>query len=295
MNLESIWRTGSEVLNARLFDLGGKPVSAVSLITATGILIVTVLSARVVERLVRRTLRGRGLSDEGTLNVVGRLLHYGILALGIGVALPTVGIDVSALFAAGAVFAVGIGFAMQNIAQNFVSGVILLLERVIKPGDVLQIEGGVVRVVRMGIRSTVVRTRDEENLIVPNSVLVQATVKNYTLEDSVFRLRTNVGVAYGSDMALVRETLEAVATGVDFRLKDKEPLVLMTEFGDNSVNFEISIWTDDPWGARTTLSRLNEAIWWAFKAKDICIAFPQLDVHLDPPVVEGIRKLARAA
>lgn len=295
MNWNGIRGVVIEAIRAPLFEFGGKKVSVLSLIILIIILVVTVIAARGIERLTRRGLHGRGLTNEGTVNLISRLLHYAVLAGGFGVALPTVGIDLSALFAAGAVFAVGIGFAMQNIAQNFVSGVILMVERAIKPDDVLEIEGRVVRVIEMGIRSTVVRTRDDENLIVPNSILVQATVKNYTLEDNVFRLRAKVGVEYGADMALVRTTLEETANAIDIRLTDREPLVLMTEFGDNSVNWEISIWIDDPWGAGPSLSRLNEAIWWAFKDKDITIAFPQVDVHLDAPVVEGFRKLARVA
>jgi potassium-dependent mechanosensitive channel len=116
------------------------------------------------------------------------------------------GLDLK-LFAAGAVFAVGLGFAMQNIVQNFVSGVILMVERTIKPDDVLEVEGDIVRVQKMRIRATMVRTRNEEELIIPNSTLVQGAVKNYTLTDSRFLLGTVVGVTYGSDMQLVREVL----------------------------------------------------------------------------------------
>ena len=116
-----------------------------------------------------------------------------------------------ALFAAGAVFAIGLGFAMQNIVQNFVSGVILLAERTIKPGDVLQVDGRFVKVRHMGIRSTICRTLDEEEIIVPNATIVQSTVTNYTLQDSLFRLRCTVGVVYGSDMVLVKNTLQRAA------------------------------------------------------------------------------------
>jgi small-conductance mechanosensitive channel len=183
---------------------------------------------------------------------------------------------------------------MQNIAQNFVSGVILLLERSIKPGDVLKVEDRFVKVMRMGIRATIARTLDEEEIIVPNSAIVQSTVTNYTLRDSLYRLRCQVGVIYGSDMGLVRRTLEGVAQHVEWRNNTMEPVILLTDFGSSSVDFEISVWIDDPWNVRRARSKLNEAIWWALKDAGVIIAFPQLDVHLDPPVAESLGRVRRA-
>jgi hypothetical protein len=200
-----------------------------------------------------------------------------------------------ALFAAGAVFAVGLGFAMQNISQNFVSGVILLIERTIKPGDILQVETEIVRVKRMGIRATVSRTLDDEEIIIPNSVLVQNSVKNYTLQDSLFRLRTLVGVIYGSNMALVRETLERTTREIPWRVQAVQPRILMKQFGNSSVDFDVSVWIDDPWKKQVRLSELNERIWWALKEAGIVIAFPQLDVHFDPPVMSSIQHFSGTA
>jgi small-conductance mechanosensitive channel len=193
------------------------------------------------------------------------------------------------------VFAVGLGFAMQNLAQNFVSGVILLLERSIKPGDILEVESRVVRVQETGIRSTLVRTRDEEEMIVPNSTLVQATVKNFTLKDALYRVRVLVGVTYSSDLALVRKTLEEVGEKLTWRVPNRACQILLLEFGNSSVDFEVAVWTDDPWLARLHSSELREAIWWAFQEQGIVIAFPQVDVHFDPPVNESLQGLARAA
>ena len=128
---------------------------------------------------------------------------------------------------------------------------------------------------------------DDEEIIIPNATIVQSTVKNYTLKDSIFRLRAKVGVTYGSDMALVKETLREVGASMEWRNRTKDPLVLMIDFGDSAVIFEVSVWIDNPWVQRRALSDLNEAIWWAFKEKGIVIAFPQLDVHLDREAVEA--------
>jgi small-conductance mechanosensitive channel len=257
------------------------------------IILFTLILSRVLQRTAAKAFKIRKVTDEGTIGVAQRLVHYLVLVVGIAVALDTIGINLTALFAAGALFAVALGFAMQNITQNFVSGVILLIERSIKPGDVLMVEGQLVKVVRMGIRATVSRTWVDEEIIIPNSVLVQNSVTNYTLTDRLYRLRATVGVVYWSDMALVRKTLEKVAKEIPWRVKSQEPRILLREFGNSSVDFSVAVLIDDPWGAPVKLSELNEAIWWALKEAGITIAFPQLDVHLDPPVMQSLENLAR--
>ena len=223
-------------LDFALFQIAGVTVTVATLIVFALIILVTVAVSRLIQVGVRHAFHRRGISpDDGGLTATLRLLNYGILAVGLGVALETIGINLSALFAAGAIFAVAIGFAMQNIVQNFVSGVILLFERSIKSGDVLRVESHVVRVEKIGIRSTVVRTLDDEELILPNSMLVQSAVTNFTLRDSVYRLRAPVGVVYGSDMTRVREVLERAAAELPWRLQERRPVVYLTQFGGSSV------------------------------------------------------------
>ncbi len=157
-------------------------------------LIASYVVSRLLQRSMKIMLRSDDARRQGSVAAASRLLHYLVLAIGVSIALQIAGIDMTALFAAGALVAVGIGFALQTISENFFSGLILLLERTIKPGDILQINDQMVRVVEMGIRSTVVRTFADEDLIVPNSVLVKDTVKNYTLRDNLHRVRVLVGV-----------------------------------------------------------------------------------------------------
>lgn len=271
-----------------LFQFGDNTVRVGTLLAATAILLTTILIARLVTKGFDQALQRSDIKDPGTIRVFDRLIHYTILLIGFGIALETIGLDLTALFTAGAVFAIGLGFAMQNIAQNFVSGIILLLERSIKPGDVLDVEGRIVKVSRMGIRSTVARTLDEEDIIIPNSALVQAPVKNYTLKDSLYRIRTTVGVVYSADMAKVQRVLAETARAMTWRVQSKEPRIFMLEFGDSSVNFEIGIWTEDPWKSRIRKSELNDAVWWALKKANITIAFPQLDLHFDPPLTDAL-------
>lgn len=281
------------VLDLRLFEMGGSVVTVATLLTAGLLLAVTVVSASALSSFISRTLLKRG-GKPGPVASIATLLRYLVLVIGIGVALETAGINLAALFAAGALFAVGLGFAMQSIAQNFVAGVILLVERSIQPGDVLQVEGKVVRVVDMGIRASVARTRDGEDLVIPNAVLIQTTVTNHTLKDSIYRIKVAVGVTYDSDMMVVKETLTTVAHAVSetYAIEGKPPQIILTDFGNHAVNWEVAIWMNDPWTARPAISALHEAIWDAFKEKGLVIAFPQLDVHFDPPVTA---RLARAA
>jgi small-conductance mechanosensitive channel len=202
------------------------------------------------------------------------------------------GIELKALFAAGALFAIAIGFAMQNIASNFVSGVILLFERTIKPGDVIEVDGRLMTIKELGIRATLARALNEEDLIIPNSVLVQSTVKNYTLRDTLYRIDATVGVVYASDMRVTMETLRRAADTVPWRSPEREPAILMREFGSSSVDFMVSVWTNDPWALRQQRSVLNEAIWWALKEDGITIAFPQLDVHFDSKMDKALQSLS---
>jgi small-conductance mechanosensitive channel len=278
------------VLSQPFFTLGQTPVTPALLLLILGLVVATLTASWLLQRIVGRTARRLGTSREEAVEAVQRLAHYAVLAVGLGMILDAVGIDLSTLFAAGAIFAIGLGFAMQNIAQNFVSGLILLVERSIKPGDVLEVEGTFVRVRQMGIRATIARTLDDEEIIIPNSTIVQSTVKNYTLKDSICRLRASVGVVYASDMRLVRQVLERVAQAMPWRNQGKDPLVQLVEFGDSAVVFEVSVWIDDPWFMRRARSELNEAIWWAFKDEGIVIAFPQLDVHLDPAALDAVAR-----
>jgi potassium efflux system protein len=279
-------------MDVNLFMLGETRVTGSTLVAVLIIILVTYFFSRWSQRWLERLLVRSGVKKEGTIVVTRRLVHYLILLAGIVASLQTVGIDLSTLFAAGAVFAVGLAFAMQNIAQNFVSGVILLVERSIKPGDVLEIEGQMVKVLTMGIRTTLVRTRVQEEMIVPNALLVQGMVKNYTMSDSAYLLGTTVGVVYGSDMKKVRQVLEGVLASLPWGGGPDTSRVLMLEFGNSSVDFRVLTTVDNPWIARRLLSELNESIWWALKEAGITIAFPQLDVHFDPEVERSLELVA---
>ena len=268
------------------------PVTVKDLMVATIIMFLASLFSRLVRRGLRPlATKVKPMVGETAVKVTMRVIHWGILFVGVVVALNTVGISVSSLsgiFTAGAVVTVAVGFAMQNIAQNFVSGALLAAERSIKAGDVIEVEGSVLRVQNLGIRTTVASTRDDETIIIPNSLLVQNPVKNFTYQDSIYRIRARVGVSYSSDMRRVFEVLVETAENLEWRSRAMKPRVFMSEFADSSVVFEASVWVNDPWRAPQHRSDLSQAIWFALKDAGITIAFPQMDLHLDRSVVEAM-------
>lgn len=269
-----------QAMNIELANLSGTPVTPMTAITVLAVFVGSWSASSWSGRAIATVLTKRNIGDAGTIAALARLGQYMVMGVGVAVGLNTLGLNLSALFAAGAVFAVGIGLAMQQIAENFVSGVILLVERTIRPGDVLEVGGDIVRVQHLGIRSTVARTLDDEEIILPNSKLVQNEVKNLRLSDAFVRVRVPVGVSYDSDLHATLKSLERAASVLP-DVPGRPSLVVLLGFGSSSVDFEVSVWTPDPWSRERVVSALSFAIWDALKEDGIVIAYPQLDVHLD--------------
>ncbi|MBC8378593.1 MAG: mechanosensitive ion channel, partial [Planctomycetes bacterium] len=171
------------------------------------------------------------------------------------------------------------GFGLQNIFNNFISGIILLVERPIQVGDDVEINGVWATVKKMNVRSTVVQTYDNASLIIPNSDFISSQVTNWSFKDKRLRRKVKVGVAYGSDVQLVRQTLLEIAAGAPHVLKYPKPDVLFSDFGDSALIFSLRVWTQIDYmfvvetHIRFEIDRL-------FREKDIVIAFPQRDIHI---------------
>ncbi len=290
MEVKNVFLSVSNALKTELFKIGDAVISPASLLVFLLVLLIAMFISKLARRAITRFFANKDVKTRANADILKRVVHYSVMLVGTVASLQVVGIDLSTIFAAGAVFAVGLGFAMQNISQNFVSGLILLFERTIKQGDVIEVDERVVRVERIGIRSTLVRTRNEEELIVPNANLVQSVVKNYTLSDSLYLISADVGVAYNEDMRKVRAVLEETATKAAWRDRTRDPRILLNSFGDSSVNFSVYVFVQDPWAARRLTSDLNEAVWFALKEANITIAFPQMDVHFDPVVEASLER-----
>ncbi len=266
---------------AGIFDVASVEAMALRLFGAALVLLASFWISTTAQRYLVRRLHGQDEGQEETIRLYRRVIQVFVWFMGVGIALHTLGIDLTHLFTAGGLFAVGLAFAMKTLMENLVSGLLLRLERVIERGDVLYTsDGETVQVRKIGPRTTIVRTKAEADRIIPNSALVQKAVSNYTYRDSLKRLETRVGVSYDSDLRKVRATLEAVCEGLDWKSAQKQPMVQLFDFGDSSVVFRVLVWIEDPWISGRLRSELNEAIWWALKDADIVIAFPQLDLHI---------------
>jgi small-conductance mechanosensitive channel len=211
--------------------------------------------------------------------MLAKITSYAVRVVTVVIALQVAGVNLASVLAAGAVVAVGIGIAMQKVAENFVSGIILFAEHSIREGDIIEFEGRIVKVQHMGIRATIALTLDDEEIIVPNSILAQSAVKNLTLTEVVHRLRVKIGVDYATDVDHAAEVLRVAATAVPWRDSSRDPIVLLLDLGESSIDFEVSVWTEDAWALRRHQSELRKALWRAFRDNNIAIPFPQLDVH----------------
>jgi small-conductance mechanosensitive channel len=213
-----------------------------------------------------------------TYKKVSRYVFWTVGSLG---AVHIAGINLSALFTTSGLFAVAAGFAMKDVAGNYIGGLIIKANDAIKHGDVLDIDGAMVRVEHIGVRDTIFRNKDGLDILIPNSILVEGKIGNYTLRDSVCRVFTTVGVSYSSDLKQVRDVLEKACATVDGLSAKYPPKVTLNDFGDSTVNYNIYVFIENPWNRRMARSQLNEAVWWGLKEAGIEIAFPQLDVHFD--------------
>ncbi|MDC3416959.1 mechanosensitive ion channel family protein [Aquibacillus salsiterrae] len=222
--------------------------------------------------------------DRGVQFTFNRIFHYTVMIVAFVVSLTTVGIDLSALTVFAGVIGVGIGFGMQNITSNFISGIILLFERPIKVGDRVIVNGIIGDIEKINMRATIIRTIDNEHIIVPNSYFLEEHVVNRSYSDPTLRLRIPIGVAYGSDVEKVRELLLQVARdemkASDVVLADPEPFVHFKAFGASSLDFELFIWISSPNHVIATKSSINFRINKILKEHNIEIPFPQLDLHI---------------
>ena len=275
-----IWDSIWDSLNAPLFSLGGDPVTVVGILVLAAIVIITFLIAGRLRSVFERWIGSATGIEDTTLHTMGALMRYTIVFIGIYIGLRSVGVQLDSLLVVFGAVGVGIGFGLQNIANNFVSGLILMSERPVKLGDVVDVGGSLGTVERIGIRATTLRRFDQTQSIVPNGDLISQTVTNWTLDDKRVRIDFMVGVAYGSDTRLVEETLSEILAGHETVLEDPEPRVLFVEFGDSSLNFRVLAYVANISDRLTTQSELHFAIDQAFRDRDVEIPFPQRDLHL---------------
>jgi len=263
-----------------LFKIQDVGITASHLIVA----VVAVLLSFVLSRIIRSTLSKHLFKkleiDEGLEYALLRFVHYVVLVIGAYIGLKTVNIPLGALVGLFAIIGVGIGFGMQNLASNFISGIILLLERPVKVGDRLAVNDVWGDVKRINLRTTLIETPDNIAIIVPNSKLLENEVTNYSYGDRKIRLKIPVGIAYGSDCEKVSQLLLQVAMENQLIMDTPPPRIRFSEFGDSSLNFILLCWIPDVGEKYNVVSDVNFGIEKKFRENGIEIPFPQRDLHI---------------
>src|SRR6266498_3235268 len=241
--------------------------------------------------LFNRLLAQSGL-DRSLQYAIAQVVSNIVLVVGIVIVLENTGIHLAALAVFAGAVGVGVGFGLQNIASNFISGLVILAERPITIGDRVEVAGITGQVEHIRARSTVIRTNDNIMMIVPNTKFIDSPVTNWTYGDRRVRFRISVGVAYGSEVSKVRDALLAVAHENPHTLKEPAPSVFLDQFGDSSIDFKLMVWSSEM-SARPSRYRsdLNFAIVEKFREAGIEFPFPQRDVHIR----DGIIKLEKVA
>src|SRR5467141_2894648 len=232
-------------------------------------------------RLLFNRLLARSGLDRSLQYAIAQVVSNVVLVVGIFIVLENTGIHLAALTVFAGAVGVGVGFGLQNIASNFISGLVILAERPITIGDRVEVAGIAGQVEHIRARSTVIRTNDNIMMIVPNTKFIDSSVTNWTYGDRRVRFRIPIGVAYGSDVTKVRELLLAVARENPHTLKEPAPGVFLDQFGDSSIDFKLMVWSSEM-SARPSRYRsdLNFAIVEKFREAGIEFPFPQRDLHI---------------
>ena len=246
------------------------------------IFLTVVLALWVAGIIEARLMRMQSL--DGNLRIVGvRVAKAVLTVIAVLLSLSMVGIDMTALSVFTGALGVGLGFGLQKIASNYVSGFIILLDRSIRIGNIIQVGADSGIVTQITTRYTVIRHPGGNEFIVPNETLIGTVVQNQTYSDNNLRLSTAVGVAYGTDLELAMRLMVECALAQSRVLSDPPPRVLLTQFADSCINLELGFWVADPEaGKMNVVSDINLAIWRAFQAHGVQIPFPQREVRILP-------------
>lgn len=252
-------------------------------ITLKGLLFIAValIITSIILKLIRRFLtRKMPANDKQKFVTVFGYIRWFVFVVIFLVAMDASGVDVTAVFAASAALLIGIGLALQTLFQDILSGIFILVDQSVRAGDIIELDGKAGRVQDIRLRTTRAVTIDNKVLIIPNHFYLTNILFNWTENGAEIRESLNVGVAYGSDVELVKKILLDVANKHDKILKNPEPVVLFTDFADSSLNFTLVFSLNNSFEARFVQSDLRFAIDKAFKENNITIPFPQRDIHL---------------
>ncbi len=283
LDVEDWPEVARDIWTARLFNAGETTIHLNQLVIALLVAIFGLWLARRLSLVVHgRLVRNKRVNNQAAATIQ-KLVFYFAAVIAMLVALPIAGIPITIFTVLGGAIAIGVGFGAQNLFNNLISGIILMTERPIRLGDIVEVGDHQGRIEEVGNRCTRVRRFDGIDVLVPNSLLLQEPVINWTLKDADIRGSVAVGVAYGSPTAKTRDLIEQAAHHHPKIHDTPAPTVLFTDFGDNALGFEVLFWTSvtSPMDLNKIQSDLRFEIDKLLGEAGIVIAFPQRDIHLD--------------
>ncbi len=270
-----------DLLNYNIFALGEARITPLSLFYLIVLAIGLFYISRKLTQLLVSRLLSRTRLDTGAQQAIATIFRYFLIFTGFLIILQTIGINLTTLNVLAGAVGIGIGLGLQNIANNFISGLIVLIERPIKVGDRIEVDDVNGDVVAIGARSTRIRTNDNITIIVPNSKFISENVINWSFESGKIRFKIPVSVAYSSDVDVVTDLLKQVANENEDVSSEPPPSVRLLRFDDNAVYFELRAWSRAKIGRPGLFkSDLNYAIFKKFRENNIEMPFPQRDLHI---------------
>lgn len=280
--------------------IGASRITVMKVLTSFVLAIGALWIGRVAGDAAQSQLKSSKKLTPSMSGLLGQVAKIGLMILAVYIALTSVGFDMAAFAVLGGAIGVGIGFGLQSIFSNFISGIIILFEKSIKVGDFIELQSGVNGQVReINIRSTLVTTNDSVDILVPNEEFIKAQVINWTLRDPRRRLRVSFGVAYGTDKELVKKAGLEAADAVEWteRSEGHDPSVWLVEFGDSSLNYELVVWLIDEAVKRPgrVKADYNWEIHSALEKYDLEIPFPQRDINIRQPAEITVRMADRTS
>jgi len=269
----------NEFLKYTLFSFDKVELTVSKLIEIIIILVITRLLIWGVKKVTNRQVAA-GRTDQGSAASILQIFRYLAWIVSITIIMESLQIKLTIFLAGSAALLVGIGLGLQQVFKDFIGGIILLFDRTLKVGDVVELDGTVGRVLKITIRTTHIENRDNIHLIIPNSKFIETDVINWSYNGEKTRFSIKVGVAYGSDTRKVSELLVRAALSNIKVSRDPAPYVLFKNFGDSSLDFELTFWTDQIFRVEFLKSEIRYTIDQLFRENGVSIPFPQRDVHI---------------
>ncbi|HKL37407.1 MAG TPA: mechanosensitive ion channel domain-containing protein [Bacteroidales bacterium] len=269
----------NDILGYTLVNTEKLTITVYSLLMAVMIFLATWIFLWILKRVFKRTIYRRSI-EPGKGYTVYQLIKYVVWIIAVFLVLDTLGVKITLLVAGSAALLVGIGLGVQQVFKDIISGFFLLFEGHLKVGDVVELEGVVGIVKEIGFRTTMIESRDNIILIIPNSKFIEENVINWSHIEKKTRFHVNVGVAYGSDVEKVKRILMESALEHKDITQDPEPFVRFNDFGNSSLDFQLFFWTNNAFRVENLKSDLRFAIDRKFRENNVTIPFPQRDVHI---------------